>query len=132
MSAESNGCANGSARQRCSMKPESADDNQLKQLYTEQRHSDRQAAPSFGATLQAARARGESVRAFPVALRLAAGASMMVLAGISANLYLQHPNTPTLEHSASSSPVVLITQWQSPTEFLLNPTTATDDTTSSP
>ncbi len=114
------------------MKPESADDNQLKQLYTKQRHSDRQAAPSFGATLQAARVRGVTVRAFPVALRLAAVASMMVLAGISANLYLQHSNTPALQHSASSPSIVLITQWQSPTEFLLNPTTATDDTTSTP
>lgn len=110
------------------MKPE-FDDNQLKQFFAETRRDDEQAAPGFGATLQAARTRGTTVRAFPVTLRLAAVASLMLLAGITANLYLQHSSTPPL-HSPAASPVVLITQWQSPTEFLLNLTSATDDTTS--
>ena len=111
------------------MKPDSHE-NKIKQHFAESRLHDERRAPTFARTWQSAASRAHGVHTMPTLWRLAAIGAALVAVGVAAMLFLQHSITPPLQHSVSSPPVVLITQWQSPTQFLLNPSSTTDNTTS--
>ena len=113
------------------MKPDSHE-NKIKQHFAESRLHDERRAPTFARTWQSAASRASERRTVPALWRLAMIGAATVVVGLSATLFLQRSATSPLQHSVSSPPVVLITQWQSPTEFLLNPSSTTDETTSAP
>jgi ferric-dicitrate binding protein FerR (iron transport regulator) len=121
------------------------DQEQFRELFSELKHADQRAAPSFERTWQAARSRQSDPRAASGILpwrasprvRLAA-AGLVAAAGIAAALLLGHHadshrqlivnNTPTTAPSGNPDRVsvavadgVSIADWQSPTAFLLEP-----------
>jgi hypothetical protein len=96
-------------------------DDELTRAFSEWREDDARSVPSFEKTLEAARAKGASrdaeapptTRTFPGWLR-AAAALVLVVGGGWAVIRSRMPATP----------IVSITEWRSPTDFLL--TGATD------
>lgn len=104
-------------------------DDKIKQLFTESRQRNEQQAPTFARTWRAATTRAGSAHSKPVLWRLAiVGAAMIIVAG-SATLFLQHSNTPPMRSASNPTSIVSITEWSSPTDFLLETTAYADNLT---
>ncbi|MCX6930087.1 MAG: hypothetical protein NT154_43780 [Verrucomicrobia bacterium] len=99
------------------MKPDS-DDNQYYQLFRELRLDDEHAAPQFAVTWQAATARATGRRHGPRSWRLAITTAALVVVGIGVTLLFDRPGAASVQSAVAPS-AVLITQWESPTDFLL-------------
>ena len=110
------------------MKPDS-DDNQYYQLFRELRLDDERAAPQFAVSWQAAAARATSRRHGPRSWRLAITTAALVVVGTGVTLVFQRPGAPSVPSAATPS-AVLITQWESPTDFLLTATSTAESTQS--
>lgn len=99
------------------MKPDS-DENQYRQLFRELRPDDERSAPRFAATWQAAAVRATSGRHGPTSWRLAIATAALVVVGTGVTLVCQRPGAPSVPSAVAPS-AALITQWESPTDFLL-------------
>ena len=110
------------------MKPDS-DENQYHQLFRELRQDDEPAAPRFAATWQAAVVRAKSGRHGPALWRLAIATAALVVVGTGVTLVIQRPGAPSVPSAVTPS-AVLITQWESPTDFLLTAISTAESTQS--
>jgi hypothetical protein len=110
------------------MKPDS-DEDQYRQLFRELRPDDERSAPRFAATWQAAAVRATSGRHGPTLWRLASATAALVVIGTGVTLVFQRPGAPSVPSAVTPS-AVLITQWESPTDFLLAATSTGESTQS--
>ena len=110
------------------MKPDS-DENQYRQLFRELRSDDERSAPRFTATWQAAAARATSGHHGPTLWRLAIATAALVVVSTALTLVFRHPGGPSVPSAVAPS-AVLITQWESPTDFLLAATSTGESTQS--
>ena len=106
-----------------------SDENQYRQLFRELRPDDERAAPRFAATWQAAVVRAKSGRHGPALWRLAIATAALVAVGTGVTLVFQRPGAPS-GPSAVAPSAVLITQWESPTDFLLTAASTAESTQS--
>ncbi len=105
------------------MKPD-LDDNQYRQLFRDLKAEDERAAPGFAPLWRAATVRATSERRGPAWWRPAGAIAALVVAGIGVTLF-RGPTAPPLQ-SAAAPPAILITQWESPTDFLLQTASGAD------
>ena len=110
------------------MKPDS-DENQYHQLFRELRQHDECTAPRFAATWQVAAARATGGRHRPTLWRLASATAALVVVGTGVTLVFQRPGAPSVPSAVAPS-AVLITQWESPTDFLLAAASTAESTQS--
>lgn len=98
-------------------------DNQIQQLFSEQRAADQRRAPSFQRTWQAAMTRAEKPARLSWMVPVAAVACAMLIAAAGVLLWL---GSEKPQPTPSTTAVVSLSDWTSPTDFLLEPlTTAT-------
>lgn len=98
-------------------------DNNLRQLFHELRDSDERATPSFARVVRRAETQHEPAHPLAWTLRVAAGVGLLAVLGLG--WWMLRPK------SEPAQPVIAsITEWESPTDFLLSMSTATDDTQS--
>ena len=105
------------------MKPD-LDDNQYRQLFRDLKAEDERAAPGFAPLWRAAAVRADSGRHRPTWWRSASAIATLVVAGIGVALF-RGPIAPSVQ-SAAAPPAILITQWESPTDFLLQTASGAD------
>lgn len=92
-----------------------SEEQKIKQLFSDLKREDERRAPTFASELAAARSRGESAGPPHLVAMIAATAAIMLL-GLSLVVYFQRlPKEPR----QSAQLVITITQWKSPTAFLL-------------
>jgi hypothetical protein len=96
-------------------------DNQIQQLFSEQRAADRQRAPSFQRTWQAAMTLAEKPARQSWWLPAMAAASAVSLLVVSVWLW---PHTEKPRPTPTATVVVSLSDWTSPTDFLLEPLTS--------
>jgi type VI protein secretion system component VasF len=106
------------------MKPD-LDDNQLRQFFRDLKEDDGRAAPRFAPLWQAATARANRERRQPTWWRLASATAMLIVAGIGVASLIHGPAAHSVR-SAVAPPATLITQWKSPTDFLLGTASGAD------
>src|SRR5437867_3640560 len=100
---------------RCSMKSD-LEETQLKQLFADLRQQDERTTPSFGATWHSAMARSEAVRPSLAWFRLSTLTAVLIGVAVAVSVFLPRSRTEPRQ----AQPVSLtISQWQSPTDFLL-------------
>jgi anti-sigma-K factor RskA len=107
------------------MKPDS-DENQFRQFFREQRQDDERRAPRFAQTWPAAAAHAAGRRHLPTFWRLAIATAALIVLGTVVTPVFRHANNPPIQ-SATASAALLITQWESPTDFLLTTTTVANN-----
>ena len=95
-------------------------DNSLRQLFHELRDTDERTAPPFARVLHRVKASGDTAHPLTWAVRLAAGCTVLALAGVGLWMLRSKPE-PAQPVMAS------IMDWQSPTDFLLSTPTLADD-----
>jgi len=104
-------------------------DNHIQQLFSEQRAADQRRAPSFQQTWQAAMTRAEKPARLSWWLPAMAAASAVSLVVVSVLLW---PRTEKPQPTPSATVVVSLGEWTSPTDFLLEPLTASTSSGSQP
>lgn len=108
------------------MKPDS-DEKQFRQFFHELRHQDECPAPRFAATWQAAAALATSGRHGPTFWRLAIASAALVMVGTGVTLF-GHRASTVPRQIVTAQTVLPITQWESPTDFLLTASAVADST----
>jgi anti-sigma-K factor RskA len=104
-----------------------SDEKQFRQLFHELRHQDERPAPRFAATRQAAAARATSGRHGPTFWRLAIASAALVIVGTGVTLFVHRASTVP-QQIVTPETVLPITQWESPTDFLLTAFAVADAT----
>jgi hypothetical protein len=95
-------------------------DNQIQQLFSEQRAADQQRAPSFQRTWQAAMTLAEKPARLSWWLPAMAATSAALLVTVSVLLW---PHTEKPQPTPTETVIASLSNWTSPTDFLLEPLT---------
>ena len=96
-------------------------DNNLRQLFHELRDTDERVAPSFARVMPRAGTSRDPAHPFTWTLRLAAGFGLLLLLGLG--WWMLRPKSEPVQPVIAS-----ITEWESPTDFLLSAYSLTDAT----
>jgi len=107
------------------MKPD-LEENQLRQLFHELKQEDERHTPLFGRTWQSATSRADHPHEAAMLWRVVVATAALIIVATSMTLFHLHSNSAPRESSTAQT-ALLITQWQSPTDFLLTATSAADN-----